>query len=490
MNFSLLSDANPKPWCNINCHSLKSDLVNAQTIDTFDGSSFSGGFLTLHETLINPIPDNQDVVVSAPVAQDGRLLVSSQTLGAQTVAFLSDIPIIPAPFQDNNIVSNDSLTEAKCADGDIFTVTNSTGTKINITPSTYDLDNINSFIHLSPTPDGSTQANSTYMGATNGITMGAVAVTQDAVLLVKDSLPRLIVDNEISLKNASNTQCLRVYDYGTQVFGAGQPLATGVRCSINLDGDIFFNREDPVFGLKEIFLCQGTNTRVWSPSTASEVNIDESYIKLKRNNVEKLLIDNTGVKVSQSYYLPATVGTNGQMMTSNGAGTSSWQTPTPAYGIYSATAPVTVANTVVQLSIIGAGVGSLTIPAGVFTAGMAYGYKCGGTFGALNNALIRFRLTNSGILFDSGNLQFSPAIASGRPWNIDVTFVYTGGTTMITNFNFQYNNGSDARGFTAQQQNNTFNPLISNTLDFTVQWGSASASNTITANYGVVTRIF
>ena len=172
----LTTPALNKVFLNLVCNSVTTSFIEAKGIDMNDGSSFSGGFLTIHETLINPIPDNQDVVVSAPVAQDGRLLVSSQTLGAQTVAYLSDIPIVPAPFQDNNIVSNDSLTEAKCADGDIFTVTNSTGTKINITPSTYDFDNVNSLIHLSPTPDGSSQVNTTYMSATNGVTNSAVAV--------------------------------------------------------------------------------------------------------------------------------------------------------------------------------------------------------------------------------------------------------------------------------------------------------------------------
>jgi hypothetical protein len=149
-----------------------------------------------------------------------------------------------------------------------------------------------------------------------------------------------------------------------------------------------------------------------------------------------------------------------------------------------------VVSTAVQTSIIGAGVGSLTVPANYFTTGMGFTYRTGGLFGALNNATIRFRLTNSGTLFDSGLLQFSPAIASGRPWNIDVTFIYIGGTTMITNFNFQYNNGSDARGFTAQNTNNTFNPAIVNTLGFTAQWGASSASNTITTNYGILTKIY
>lgn len=348
-------------------------------------------------------------------------------------------------------------------------------------------------LQLASVADGSSSSNTAYLSSGNGVTNAGFATTVGEALIVRDggtgTVIRVNVGAETILKNAPDRECIRVYDYGVQIKGEGQPLATGVRCAINLDGDIFFNREDPVFGLKEIFLTQGTNTRIWSPSTISEVDIDESYIQLKRSNVEKLKVDNFGTKISQSYYLPTTDGTIGQVMTTDGLGQASWQTP-QILGFYSQTTPVTVATTAVQTTIIGAGVGSLSVPANYFTTGMAFTYRTGGLFGALNNATIRFRLTNSGTLFDSGLLQFSPAIASGRPWNIDVTFIYVGGTTMITNFNFQYNNGSDARGFTAQNTNNTFNPAIVNTLDFTAQWGTSSASNTITTNYGILTKIY
>jgi hypothetical protein len=65
-----------------------------------------------------------------------------------------------------------------------------------------------------------------------------------------------------------------------------------------------------------------------------------------------------------------------------------------------------------------------------------------------------------------------------------------GGTVMVTNFNFQYNAGNDARGFTSQQSNNTFNATVSNTLNFTIQWGVSSGNNSITTNFGVVQKIY
>jgi len=348
-------------------------------------------------------------------------------------------------------------------------------------------------LQLASIADGTSVSNTTYLSSGSGSMNTAFATTVGEALIVRDggtgTVLRVNVGAETILKNAPDRECIRVYDYGVQIKGEGQPLATGVRCSLNMDGDIFFNREDPVFGLKEIFLTQGSHTRIWSPSTASEVDIDESYFRIQRTNVEMLRVDNTGTKVNQAYYLPTTAGTTGQVLTRNSGTSSVWASP-QILGFYSQTSPVTVVSTTIQTSIIGAGVGSLTVPANYFTTGMGFTYRTGGLFGALNNATIRFRLTNSGILFDSGLLQFSPAVAAGRPWNIDVTFIYIGGTTMITNFNFQYNNNSDARGFTAQNTNSTFNPAIINTLGFTAQWGASSLSNAIVTNYGVLTKIY
>jgi hypothetical protein len=149
-----------------------------------------------------------------------------------------------------------------------------------------------------------------------------------------------------------------------------------------------------------------------------------------------------------------------------------------------------VANTTVETTLIGAGVGSLTVPANTFIAGNAYSYRTGGVFrDNANGTTFRFRLRNSGVLFDSGLLSLTN-INTSTPWNIDVVFSYVGGTTMVTNFTFTYNNASDARGFTSQQVNAAFNPTISNTLNFTVQWQVASVNNTIQTNFGVVSKLY
>lgn len=217
--------------------------------------------------------------------------------------------------------------------------------------------------------------------------------------------------------------------------------------------------------------------------------IDQTTTKLyDESTVERLRIDALGVTVNNAYALPILDGTTSQVLTTSGAGVTSWQTP-QVYGLFSQTSIKTVANTTVETSLIGAGVGGLTVPAGYFQDGYSFLYKTGGVFRDLSNGqLIRFRLRNSGVLFDTGNLSLSN-VNTSRGWNIECQFTYYTGN-IITNFSFSYTNGTnDSFGFT-NQGTNSINNGIPNTLDFTVQWGTANAQNTISSNYGTLTKIF
>jgi len=197
------------------------------------------------------------------------------------------------------------------------------------------------------------------------------------------------------------------------------------------------------------------------------------------------------VNVNGNYTLPSTAGTITQVLTRDSGTTSVWATP-QIYGLYSATGtPVTVANTTVASTIIPTGTGTLTVPANTFTPGMSFLLKCGGTFrDAANNTQFTMRLTNSGTLFSTGLLSLTSVPLATTGWNVETQFTYTGGNQIISNFTFSYNSGSDARGFTNQQVNNAFNPLVSNTLDFTMQWVVANINNTLTCNYFTLTKLF
>jgi hypothetical protein len=186
--------------------------------------------------------------------------------------------------------------------------------------------------------------------------------------------------------------------------------------------------------------------------------------------------------------MPLTGGTLAQVLTSDGASTPLWSTP-QVYGLFSQTSIKTVVNTNVETSLIGSGVGSLSVPAGYFQNGYSILYKTGGIFrDSANGQLIRFRLRNSGVLFDSGILVLSN-VNTLRGWNIECQFTYYDGN-IISNFNFSYTDGNnDSFGFT-NQGTNPINNLVSNSLSFTVQWSTANANNTITSNYGILTKLF
>ena len=206
---------------------------------------------------------------------------------------------------------------------------------------------------------------------------------------------------------------------------------------------------------------------------------------------ERLKID-SDVTVNGAYTLPTTAGVDGEVLTRATGISTVWNRP-QVYSIFSQIVNQTVANTVVETTIIGGGTptSTLTVAPNFFTAGMAFRYSTGGLFQtSANNISARFRLRNSGVLFDSGLLVFSNRVITPTPWNVETTFAYMGGTVMVTNFNFQYNAGNDMRGFTSQQSNNTFDATISNTLNFTITWSVASVNNSITTNYGIVQKIY
>jgi hypothetical protein len=189
--------------------------------------------------------------------------------------------------------------------------------------------------------------------------------------------------------------------------------------------------------------------------------------------------------------MPTVTGSNNQVLTSNGTGGTSWQTPSVA-GLYSQTAIATVASISAERSLFNTAgsVGTLTLPANSLTPGTTYMLRTGGQFrnsGGNNNALT-FRLKGAGVLLDTGQLTMQ-SITTFSAWNVQLTFTMASATTMVCNFNMFYSSASDARGFSSQATS-VFSPTVANTLDFTAQWLTADANNTISANFAVITKLF
>ena len=154
----------------------------------------------------------------------------------------------------------------------------------------------------------------------------AFVATPDMLFLVKDSVPRIGVadSGESFVRSSDLTSKVEVNDagvvvavqdkpriqastYGTLVSGGGQSLA-GVTCNMNLDGDIFFNRDPVGTGVLPIFYARSSGLELCSTD----------------NSVLLHLANGQGVRVNNSYTLPSTDGLSGQVLSTNGLGQLSW----------------------------------------------------------------------------------------------------------------------------------------------------------------------
>ena len=172
--------------------------------------------------------------------------------------------------------------------------------------------------------------------------------------------------------------------------------------------------------------------------------------------------------------------------------------PSPSYGLFAQIVKgPSISNTTVESSILGTGVGTLSVPANAFQVGDSFRAKLTGNMSAANNNTIEIHIkTGSVILADTGIVTL-PNITNLN-WTIEVDFTIraiggAGVASIISSGVFTYmKNASNAfEGDTFSVVNNTtFNTTVSNTLDVTVKWGTASASNIINSDLFTLTKTY
>jgi hypothetical protein len=192
-------------------------------------------------------------------------------------------------------------------------------------------------------------------------------------------------------------------------------------------------------------------------------------------------------------------GISGTSGVSGSSGTSPILPLPVVYGLYAQTAnSATVTNTTAETTIIGTGVGSLSVPANGFAVGDSFRGILGGIINAGNNQTIRIRLrTGSVLLLDSG-LQNLGSAVTDDVWSLNVDFtvrqIGTAGVASIVSlgsFHYTKTNNASVQGFGFNVVNNTtFNTTVSNTLDVTVEWGAASTENNIYSDTFVLNKIY
>ncbi len=172
--------------------------------------------------------------------------------------------------------------------------------------------------------------------------------------------------------------------------------------------------------------------------------------------------------------------------------------PATNYGLYAQTnnsSPITA--TTLEKSLIGTGVGTLSVPANSFKVGDSFLAKLYGDISCVGTATIHIRVKSGSVLLaDTGVIALDVTI--NKHWSVEVSFTIrslgvAGVGSIISGGLFSYikNSGLNFEGANFSILNNsTFDTTILNTLDITAQWNTNNAGNTILSELFVLNKIY
>lgn len=170
--------------------------------------------------------------------------------------------------------------------------------------------------------------------------------------------------------------------------------------------------------------------------------------------------------------------------------------PSAALLVFNQTAAQTVANTTTETSGLGAGVGSLTLPANFLTVGRTIRIKGGGIYSTLitpGNLTVRVKYGGVTIASVVVGTLLGSASNAGFDFECVITCRSIGasGTVVCAGLINYAASGSNrlADYINTGTGTTTVNTTTSNALEVTIQWSSASASNTLTTIVATVEAV-
>lgn len=157
--------------------------------------------------------------------------------------------------------------------------------------------------------------------------------------------------------------------------------------------------------------------------------------------------------------------------------------------------PITA--TIVEKSLIGLGVGTLSVPENSFSVGDSFVANLYGHISCVGTATIRIRVkSGSTLLADTGIIALD--VTTNKHWNFEVSFTIrslgvasVGSIVSAGVFSYVKNSGLNFEGANFVSVNNTtFDTTIMNTLDITAEWNTNNASNSIYSDIFVLNKIY
>lgn len=169
------------------------------------------------------------------------------------------------------------------------------------------------------------------------------------------------------------------------------------------------------------------------------------------------------------------------------------------YGLYASTSSSTpITNTLTPGSLIGTGVGTLSVPANGFKVGDSFALKMMGHLNCANNQGFTINVTSNGttVLGSTGGLTL--ATCTNKHWELNMYFTIVslgaaGSARIMAGGTFTYTkNASDAfQGTNFTELNSTtFDTTIGNTLNVTGQWLALNASNSVYSEICILNKLY
>lgn len=168
------------------------------------------------------------------------------------------------------------------------------------------------------------------------------------------------------------------------------------------------------------------------------------------------------------------------------------------YGLYTQTSSSTPASGINQNSIVGTGVGTLTVPANSFQIGDSFTCALDGLLSCLGSATLHIHVeTLAGVvLADTGIIAMETTTSKAWLLTLYFTIRTVGGVGVASIssgglFSYIKNAGTNFEGFVLSNINTTtFNTTIDNTLVITAQWNTNSASNTMQSFNFILQKVY
>jgi hypothetical protein len=226
----------------------------------------------------------------------------------------------------------------------------------------------------------------------------------------------------------------------------------------------------------------------WSNKSTSSSSGVKSVTGLNTDNIDP---ENPIVQIS----------VDGTTITGDGTPASPLQAnfiPTTNYGLFAQTANSTPITSGTETSIIGNGVGTLSVPENGFSVGGSFRADFGGIMSCKNNETLTIKIKSG-----TTDLSISPLLqmplTTNQVWLLNINFTVrkigglnTASIVVLSELHVLKLASGTQQGFGWNTINaTTFDTTILNTLDVTFQWGSNSpATNSIYSDIFVLNKIY